>query len=159
MSILKLAAWPCLRRNFTCPLRHPCNSGQVSGQLLSLRALDSEITLGMGGWKLLVGDELTWLGGINVPKSAKKSLYERWSPYGNSTYFCTHFYGLIRVKYGLCTGGFGIRILYVFCTYFGFSPKFIKIHWNQAKIQLKFPKKSWFFGIFWEIPKSHQIWP
>ena len=77
---------------------------------------------------------------INVPKSAKKGLYEKWPPYGNSTYFCTHFYGLIRVKYGLCTGGFGIRILYVFCTYFGFSPKFIKIHWNQAKIHLEFPK-------------------
>lgn len=38
------------------------------------------------------------------------------SKYGKSTYFCTRFYGLLRVKYGLSTGRawdpYPVRILY-----------------------------------------------
>ena len=54
----------------------------------------------------------------NTPKIAN---FPNMVRYGKSTYFSTHFYGFIRPKHGLCTGGFGstekVRIFHVLSTY------------------------------------------
>lgn len=42
--------------------------------------------------------------------SLKMSFWATIGQYGKSTYFRTRFYGLLRPKHGLCTGGFGVRI-------------------------------------------------
>lgn len=56
--------------------------------------------------------------------SPKISFPSTLGPYGKSTYSCTPFYGLIRPKHGLCTGGFAVRTLYVLYTYL------VRIHKN-----------------------------
>ena len=61
----------------------------------------------------------------------------KWPEYGKNTYSSTHFHGLLRAKYGLCTGRvcgtYPVRTKYVFCTYLGVFPKILKNPPNPFK--------------------------
>ena len=60
----------------------------------------------------------------NPPNSPKNAKFQNMGKYGNSTYFCTGFYGLIRAKYGLCTGWLeGTYFVRTFSVQSTYSPK------------------------------------